>query len=175
MSVSRLTRLAEACRTVPVSLFLLVSIAFSIVFAGATRANAADAVSGTVVDQSGRPLPRASVRALDRTGAETASVFTDESGRFSITIPSTVAGDCRITVALTGFQPSNVSCASAQQARPVNVVLNVAPIEETVVVTATRTEAPACSVCWRASPAPAPLRAPCWACDGAPSGRCAWA
>jgi vitamin B12 transporter len=143
MFVSRLTRLAEACRTVPFSLCLLVSIAFSIVFADATRANAADAVSGTVVDQNGRPLPRASVRALDRTGAETARIFTDESGRFSITIPSTVAGDCRLTVALTGFQPSNVPCTSAQPARPVNVVLNVAPIEETVVVTATRTEAPA--------------------------------
>ena len=89
MFVSRLSRLAEAFRTVPVSLCLLVSI----VFAGPTRANAADAVSGTVVDQNGRPLPRVSVRALDRTGAETASVFTDESGHFSISIPSPVSGD----------------------------------------------------------------------------------
>ena len=143
MSVSRLTRLAEACRTASGSLFLIPSIVFALVIAGASRASAADAVLGTVVDQSGRPLPRASVRALDRSGAETGGVFADESGRFRIAIPDTDAG-CRISVSLTGFQPSNVPCAAAQPAPTVlRIVLNVAPIEETVVVTATRTEAPA--------------------------------
>jgi vitamin B12 transporter len=145
MSVSRLSRLAESCRTRPAShvfhrsIVLLLSTV-SIVVAGATRAGAADAVSGIVVDQSGRPVPRALVRTLDRSGAETASVFADESGHFRIAMPATGAGDCRLAVSLTGFRPSDAPCAAAQPAR---VVLNVAPIEETVVVTATRTEAPA--------------------------------
>ena len=129
MSVSCFPHLARIFRAASVSL-LVVSI-------GATRAIAADAISGVVVDQSGRPVPRASVKAIDRTGAGTAGVFTDESGRFRIT---TAAGDCRLAVSLTGFQPASVPCATAQPAR---IVLDVAPIEETVVVTATRTDAPA--------------------------------
>lgn len=125
-----------SCRTVAVSLvFLLIT----------TRAIAADAVSGVVVDQNGRPLARASVRALDRTGAETAGTFADEAGRFRITVSAAASGDCRLAVSLTGFQPANLSCA-AGQLQAARVVLNVAPIEETVVVTATRTEAPASQV-----------------------------
>ena len=114
MSVSRLPRMAEAARTISVSLFLIPAIVVALVVAGAPRASAADAVTGTVVDQNGRPLPRASVRVLDRTGAETAGVFADESGRFRIAIPAAGASDCRITVSLTGFQPSNDSCAASR-------------------------------------------------------------
>ncbi len=129
-----------SCRTVAVSLVII-----SIVFINVMRVSAADAVSGVVVDQNGRPLARASVRSLDRTGAETASTFADEAGRFRITVSAAASGDCRLAVSLTGFQPSNLSCA-AGQLQPARIVLNVAPIEETVVVTATRTEAPASQV-----------------------------
>jgi outer membrane cobalamin receptor len=121
---------------------LIRSIAFALAIAGATRARAADPISGTVVDQSGRPLPRASVRAFDRAGTQTAGVLADESGRFRIAIPDAGA-DCRISVSLTGFQPSSAPCAAAQPPpEGLRVVLNVAPIEETVIVTATRTDAP---------------------------------
>ena len=138
MSVSRTPRLAKACQTLCRSSVLIASIGCALVVSVAARASAADAVSGTVVDQNGRPLARAAVRALDRAGAETAAVFADESGRFLLEI---TAGDgCHITVSLTGFQPSDTSCAADRAAR---IVLKVAPIEETVVVTATRTEAPA--------------------------------
>jgi outer membrane cobalamin receptor len=119
----------------------MASIASALVVTGAARARAADGVSGVVVDQGGRPLPRASVRASDRSGSETAAVFTDESGHFHIT--GTVDAGCRITVSLTGFQPSNAQCTQDQAAR---IVLKVAPVEETVIVTATRTEAPAAQV-----------------------------
>src|SRR5947208_10362035 len=102
-------------------------------------AHAADVVAGTVVDQNGQPLPRAEVRVLDRTGAETSRAFADEGGRFRFAISS---ADCRVAAALTGFQPASVPCAAS----PVQLTLNVAPIAQTVVVTATRTEAPASQV-----------------------------
>jgi vitamin B12 transporter len=111
------------------AVFLLVTS-----FAISTRA--ADFVSGVVVDQNGQPLPRAEVRAVDRNGAETSYTFADESGRFRVAAAS---ADCRVAASMTGFQPATVPCAAA----PLRLVLNVAPIEETVVVTATRTEAPA--------------------------------
>src|SRR5258706_3561839 len=123
----RLWRLAAAC-CLPLSLVLVFSIAGS--------ASAADAViSGVVVDRSGRGVPRAFVRSLDALGAEAGRVFADESGRFTVAAPS--AG-CRVEVTLTGFEPSTVPCDPA----PVRVELAIAPIQETVIVSATRTDAP---------------------------------
>jgi vitamin B12 transporter len=103
----------------------------------AARLSAAGIVSGTVVDQSGQPLPRAYIRVLDRAAREVASGFADESGRFHFTVTD---DQCRIEASLTGFQPSTMACAGAP---PRRLVLAVAPIHETVVVTATRTAAPA--------------------------------
>ena len=98
---------------------------------------AADAtVAGIVVDPSGQAVPRAYIRALDPASREIATTFANEAGQFRLTVPS---AECRIAASLTGFEPSTVPC-SAQSLR---VVLAVAPIRETVVVTATRTEAPA--------------------------------
>ena len=99
-------------------------------------ASAADReVSGTVVDQSGQPLPRAYVRLLDPARAQDAATFADESGRFRLH----AGADCHVEVSLTGFQTADVACDTA----PLRVVLAVAPVHETVVVSATRTEAPA--------------------------------
>jgi vitamin B12 transporter len=109
------------------------------IFLVATTASAADLLTGTVVDQNGQPLPRAEVRVLDRAGAATSHTFADEGGRFRIT---TTTPDCRVAASLTGFQPATAACATTA----VRLVLNVAPIAETVVVTATRTEAPASQV-----------------------------
>ena len=72
----RLPRLAVACR-----LFILVLGFTGIVGQYAAAADAT--VSGVVVDQSGRPLPRALVRVMTSAGAELAIMFTDERGRFS--------------------------------------------------------------------------------------------
>src|SRR5436190_911135 len=100
-------------------------------------ASAADTiVSGVVVDQSGQPLPRAYVRAIDAAAREERATFADEAGRFRIEVS---AGDCRVTASLTGFEPSSVPCS----AQPLRILLALAPIRETVVVTATRTEVPA--------------------------------
>jgi outer membrane cobalamin receptor len=110
------------------------------VLIGSNPAIAADAVAGVIVDQSGRRLPRASVVLEDQAGLEIGRVFADESGRFEIDTPSR---PCRLTVSLTGFRTAMVACPVAGPAR---VVLEVAPVTETVVVTATRTEAPASQV-----------------------------
>src|SRR5438128_1449519 len=83
-------------------------------------AHGADFVTGTVVDQNGQPLPRAEVRVLDRTGAETSHVFADEMGRFRV---ATSSDDCRVAAALTGFQPASIPCAPS----PLRLTLNVAP------------------------------------------------
>jgi vitamin B12 transporter len=133
MHSSRLRRLAAACRHALG--FFLVAVLTVVLAAPASAAD--HEVGGTVVDQSGQPLPRAYVRALDRSGHEIAGAFADEIGRFRLT---SSVDDCRIDASLTGFETATAACAGAQ---PLRLVLAVAPIHETVVVTATRTEAPA--------------------------------
>jgi len=126
---SRLRRLAAACRLVAPAILLFT------VFA---RPASAD-VAGTIVDQSGRVVPRAYIRVVDGTGAESAAQFADELGRFDL---KTTASGCRVEATLTGFLPASAPCA----AEPIRLVLRVAPIEETTVVSATRTEAPTSQV-----------------------------
>jgi len=127
MRTHRLRRLASACRLV-----VLLSIALSI----NTPAFAQSLVSGTIVDQSGQPLPRVLVVALDASGAESATTFSDEAGRFRIAV-----GDrCQLRVSLSGFATASAPC---QAATPQRIALQVAPVRETVIVSATRTEAPA--------------------------------
>ena len=128
MHSSRQWRLAAACRLVCQSLFLVASLA--------AHASAADAVTGIVVDQAGQPLPRAFIRAVDASGKEAASTFSDDAGHFRLTPAS---GACRIEVSMSGFSRADTACAPT----PLRVVLEVAPIAETIVVTATRTDAPA--------------------------------
>lgn len=132
MRYHRPRRLAAACR------LLLIPFISAIAPAHATAAAAAQ-LAGTIVDQNGRPLPRVLIRVLDAGGAQVGSVFSDESGRFSVT----AAEPCRIEAALTGFRTASAACGAAQ---PLRITLAVAPIEETVIITATRTEAPSSAV-----------------------------
>jgi len=115
------------------SLLLIVSFAFG--GASSARADGRE-IAGTVVDQSGRALPRAYVRAIDGSQKEIAGTFADEAGRFHLTVQTE---DCQVDASLTGFVPVGAPCGD----RPLRLTLVVAPIQETVVVTATRTEAPA--------------------------------
>jgi vitamin B12 transporter len=127
MYPSRLWRLAMACR-LP---FLL-----TLVFLASIPSSAyAAPLDGVVVDQSGRALPRAFVRVFDRAGVEASSTFTDDNGRFHL---AAAPPNCRLEASMTGFSPASSPCDS-----PARLVLPVAPISETVVVTPTRTEAPA--------------------------------
>ena len=83
-------------------------------------------------------MPRAFVRVADP-GRDDAGVFADDRGRFELTVPSAA---CRIVASLAGFEPAEASCA----AEPLRLELRVGPIRESVIVTATRTEAPASQV-----------------------------
>ena len=125
--------------------FPILVLAFVFVIGGAaSKVAAADRrLTGTVVDQSGRAVPRAYVRVVTTSGAVDRGAFADEAGRFELT--ATDAAECRVEATLTGFQPAIVPCWSTG-AQPVRIVLGVAPIQETMIVTATRTEAPTSQV-----------------------------
>jgi vitamin B12 transporter len=101
---------------------------------------AADTLSGIVVDQSGRAVPRAFVRAVAGNGVEMARTFADESGRFIVSVGE--RSSCSVEVTLTGFEPALVPCSAFPNDGSRRVELRVSPVRETVLVTATRTEAP---------------------------------
>jgi vitamin B12 transporter len=130
----RPVRVAAAFRPVTVSCFL-----FLLSTSATTRAAAADVV-GQVVDATGRVLPRAYVRVVSENSATVASVFTDESGRFSFSADLPVP--CTLEASLTGFQTATAPCAQDEQ----RIALVVAPVRETVIVSATRTDAPTSQV-----------------------------
>ena len=94
--------------------------------------------SGAVVDQDGRPVPRAFVRSIDGS-VESPGVFADERGQFELTVSPTTS--CRIVASLAGFEPAEAPCGAE-----LRLELKVGPIRESLLVTATRTEAPASQV-----------------------------
>jgi len=93
-------------------------------------------ISGLVVDSSGRPVPRAIVQVVTTGGAIAASTFSDAAGAFRFTI---APDDCRVQAALPGFQTAAAPCSTSA----LRLVLGVAPVAEDIVVSATRTDAPA--------------------------------
>jgi vitamin B12 transporter len=137
MRIPRLRRPAGrfSCPT-PCSVAIVVFITSAWLSSLSTAAAADRELIGTVVDQSGQPLPRAYVRLLDGSSVQSAATFADEAGRFRL---RTAHSGCRIEASLTGFETAAVACGET----PVRIVLAVAPIHETVIVSATRTEAPA--------------------------------
>jgi vitamin B12 transporter len=130
----RRVRVAAAIRPLSFSAVLfLLSI-------GATPSAAAADVVGQVVDATGRVLPRAYVRVLAENGASVAGVFTDQGGRFSLNADLPIP--CRLEISLTGFQTATAPCAQDER----RIALVVAPVRETVIVSATRTDAPTSQV-----------------------------
>jgi vitamin B12 transporter len=123
----RSRRLRAARRSVPVFL--------SLVLAALTAQAQTRTTSGTVVDPDGRPVPRALIQ-VDA-APDPVGVFADDRGRFELTVPQ--SANCRVVASLPGFEPAEASC----DAEPLRLELRVGPIRENVIVTATRTEAPA--------------------------------
>lgn len=103
-----------------ISLFVSPAIAF------------AQQTAGAVVDSTGGALPRALVRVLDASSKEVSSTLTNAEGRFVVTLCS----GCSIEASLAGFK-SSAKIVNGQ------LVLEPAPISDTVVVTPTREAAPA--------------------------------
>jgi vitamin B12 transporter len=94
-------------------------------------------VTGVVVDSSGRPVPRARVQIVTKDGAPAPAIFTDSDGSFRF---STAPDGCHLRASLAGFQAASGECRTDA---PVTLTLAVAPIAEDIVVSATRTDAPA--------------------------------
>jgi vitamin B12 transporter len=93
------------------------------------------ALTGVVADATGQPLPRVlvTVKSDDRIVATT---FADERGAFRVN--GEVPGTCSVEASLTGFKTTTAACSTG----PLRLTLAVAPIQESVVVTATRGETP---------------------------------
>lgn len=98
-------------------------------------------LTGTVLDPSRAPLPRVTVRLLDPTGAEVARTLTDSQGRFRF--EGLEGPSYTIEAALPGFETAT---ATGTPGTEIAIVLELAPVREHVVVTATRTEAPTSQV-----------------------------
>jgi len=96
-------------------------------------------VTGLVADAKGAAIPRAVVRLLDARQREVRATLTDDAGRF--TINTSGCSGCKIEASLSGFTP-----ASATPSSELKLVLAVAPIRESVIVTATRDDVPASQV-----------------------------
>jgi vitamin B12 transporter len=96
----------------------------------------AQTVTGRVIDPSGQPLPRAYVRVITPAQSSANGVFTEPDGRFRVDSP---ADRCTLEVTLTGFTTTTAACA----AQPLEVKLELAPVREHVVVSATRSDMPA--------------------------------
>jgi len=96
-----------------------------------------DTVSGTVRDASNALLPRATVRILTWGGNEFSRSLTDSHGRFRFA--GLGEGSYTIEASLTGFQTVAII---ARPGEDIELLLPLAPVRESVVVSATRTDVP---------------------------------
>ncbi len=116
--------------------FEAVLLGFFSLCVGAGAAHAAT-FRGTVLDTRQAPVPRATVRLLDSAQVEVARTLTDDQGRFRFEgVADTTS---TVEVSLTGFETTTAKAASGNELK---IVLPIAPVRESVIVTATRTDAP---------------------------------
>ena len=107
--------------------------AFAVATLTVAPALQAQVLAGTVRDSaSQQPLPNTRVLALDPAGRATASVMTDQQGRFRLS-PWTSraaarAGTVRIRAVRMGFRPREIDVSRASAAAPVDVPLVSFPI-----------------------------------------------
>ncbi len=101
-------------------------------------------VSGSVCDQQGAPLPRTHVEVRDTDGRLVASAFTSAGGEFSIDLAK---GYYLVTATLSGMAPlKDLPIEVTARTAPLKLTLDVRPLEQSIVVTATQTEAPLAQV-----------------------------
>jgi len=126
-----------ACR-IPGLIPGVVSLALSAATAFAQPATSPQhAQTGVVLDSQHGRVARAYVRMVDATGATVAETRSGRDGRFTFAEP-TCAG-CRLEASLPGFITAAVEPSGRGDA---TLVLELAPVSEVVVVSATREEAP---------------------------------
>lgn len=113
----------------PLFLFLFLFLTSTIIGNAAT-------LEGNVLDPEGAEIPGVAVRLLNSQGAEIAHTVTGERGQFRFA--GLGSGTYTIKVSLAGFGSTT---ATARAGETVHLVLPLAPLHESVVVTATRTAA----------------------------------
>ena len=143
------------CRALPrvIRALALAAVAACGPAAGPAAAQAPVAVAGVVTDASGRVLPGVEIEAR-RGLLVVARAATGRDGRYRLDLPS--AGAHRVTARLDGFAERAVDLTAAGVATAevtaagasatVDFRLDVAPVRDTVVVTASRTAEPGASV-----------------------------
>jgi outer membrane cobalamin receptor len=101
-------------------------------------------VIGTVSDRGGAPVPRVAIEIRTGSGQLAASALTDAQGKFAVSLP-----DGRFTLDATAAglapvrrQPVEIGPANTT----ISLKLEIPAIEQLIVVTATRTEAPVSQV-----------------------------
>jgi outer membrane cobalamin receptor len=117
-------------RSLPLIVLVLLTLAARVIAAD-------DTLTGRIVDSSGQPIVRALITVTAKDGRVLATTFTEPDGRFRVRVTTT--SGCQLEASLSGFQPAKTDCVPTQEVR---LTLPVAPVQEAVVVTATRGEAP---------------------------------
>jgi vitamin B12 transporter len=117
-------------RSFPLLFLLLLTL-------GARVSAADDTLTGSVVDANGQPIVRALITVTAKDGRVLTTTFTEPDGHFRVRVTTTTG--CQIEASLSGFQPAKTDCVRTKELR---LTLPVAPVQEAVVVTATRSEAP---------------------------------
>jgi len=113
--------------------FSLIWAVFLFCISSVLYAQSHEPIAGTILDPDHAAVPQASVRLLAANGTELAHTLTDEQGQFSF---SQTCTGCMLEVQLLGFQTKRVSGETK------TIELQVAPIEEHVIVTANRIDTP---------------------------------
>jgi outer membrane cobalamin receptor len=101
-------------------------------------------ITGTVVDQSGAAVPRVLIEVRTQSGQIRASLLTDNQGEFAFDLPD---GDYRLDATASGLAPVRKQLLQVgPDTRLVLLTLEIPALQERIVVTATRTEAPLAQV-----------------------------
>jgi hypothetical protein len=120
-----------------INIVLILILFLGLTSIGLAQGRQTGAVSGTVSDEEGNPLPGANVT-LTGTGIMGSMTYiTGEQGRFRF--PSLIPGECDIRVDIPGFQSTVRQGLRIQVGKTVeiDIVLTVATVEEEVTVVAT--------------------------------------
>ncbi len=115
---------------------LILLLFFGLTSIGLTQGRQTGAVSGTVSDEEGNPLPGANVT-LTGTGIMGSMTYvTGEQGRFRF--PSLIPGECELKVEMPGFKTTTRGGIRIQVGKTVelDIVLSIATVEEEVTVVA---------------------------------------
>jgi outer membrane cobalamin receptor len=101
-----------------------------------STASAQTVVRGRVVDSAGTPMVRVPVSLVTADRTVVTTTLTDAAGTF---VFDQICQKCRAQAAQSGFTPASADLSTTAE---VTLTLEIAPVRESVVVTATRGDAP---------------------------------